>query len=73
MPDRGRGDKSFWIRYGEYSQLAVALPAATFVGWAIGALIDRWLGTTWVQFVGIGVGSVAGLMQVVRFVNREKR
>ncbi len=70
MPQRG--EKSFWIKYGEYSQLAVALPAATFIGYLIGHALDRWLGTSFLYLVFLLIGIAAGLMQVVRFVQRAK-
>jgi ATP synthase protein I len=64
--------KSFWIKFGEYSSLAFILPAATFVGYAIGYLLDRWLGTTFLYMVFLLLGIAAGLIQVVRFVQRVK-
>jgi ATP synthase protein I len=67
-----RGDKSFWIKFGEYSQLAFLLPTSTFVGYAIGYLLDKWLGTTWLYMVFLLLGIAAGLIQTVRFVNRDK-
>ncbi|MBC7926880.1 MAG: AtpZ/AtpI family protein [Bryobacteraceae bacterium] len=72
MPGPGRNDRSFWVKYGEYSQLAVALPAATFVGYGIGYLLDRWLGTTFLYLVFLVIGIIAGLIQVVRFAQRAK-
>jgi len=72
MPDPGPDEKSWIRKYGEYSQLAVALPAATFVGYLIGYLLDKWLHTTFLYLVFLLLGIAAGLLQVVRFANREK-
>ena len=67
-----RGDKSFWIKFGEYSQLAFLLPSTIFVGYAIGYLLDKWLGTKWLYMVFLLLGIAAGLIQTIRFVNRDK-
>jgi hypothetical protein len=67
-----RPEKSFWIRFGEYSQLAFILPATTFMGYLIGYLLDQWLGTRFLYMVFLLLGIAGGLMQVIRFVNRDK-
>jgi F0F1-type ATP synthase assembly protein I len=72
MPDRRREEKSFMIRFGEYSQLAFILPAATFVGYLIGYLLDRWLGTNFLYMVFLLIGIAGGLIQVIRFAQRDK-
>ncbi len=51
-----------------YSGLALALPASTFVGWAIGVLLDKWLHTTWLYLAGLILGIVAGFVQLIRAV-----
>ena len=71
MPRPGRDDddeRSFMMKYAEYSQLAIALPAGTFVGYLIGWLLDKWLGTTFLWLVFLVLGSIGGLVQVIRFV-----
>jgi ATP synthase protein I len=45
-------------------QLAIALPAACFIGWLIGAEIDKHFHTSWVGLVGILVGAIAGFVQI---------
>lgn len=67
-----RGEKSFWVRFGEYSQLAFLLPSTTFVGYIVGYLLDQWLGTNWLYMVFLLIGIAAGLYQTVRFANRDK-
>ena len=66
------GPKPFWVKFGEYSSLAFMLPAATFVGYAIGYFLDKWLGTTWLYLPFLLLGIASGLYQVVRFVQRDK-
>ena len=38
--------KNLWVQVSEYTSLAVMLPAATVIGYGIGYLLDRALGTT---------------------------
>lgn len=50
----------------EYLSLAIALPASTFVGYAIGYLLDRWLGVTWLSMVFLILGTAGGIFQIIR-------
>lgn len=70
MPSRD--EKSVWIKFGEYSTLAFVLPTMTFVGYAIGYLLDKWLGTTFLYMVFLLLGIAGGLYKVVQFVQRAK-
>lgn len=63
-------DKSNWARLGNYAQLGFLLPAATFVGWLIGAALDHWLRTTWLYIPGLLLGVVAGFIELIREVIR---
>jgi len=63
----GKG-KDPWVQVARYSQLAFVLPAATFVGWLLGAALDRWLHTGWLYLVGLLVGIVAGFVELIRTV-----
>ena len=50
MPQDGESPKqkqNVLVQLAHYSQLAFVFPAATVVGWLIGAALDRWLHTTW--------------------------
>ena len=49
-----------------YAQLAILFPAATVVGWLIGAALDRWLHTTWLYIAGLILGIVAGFVELIR-------
>jgi len=66
-------DKSFWIAVARYSQLAMALPAATVVGLLIGYLLDKWLHTTWLYLVGLLFGIAAGFVELVRTVTKSEK
>ena len=58
---------------GEYTSLAFMLPAATLVGYAIGYLLDRALGTTFLKIVFLLLGIAAGFVQLIRQVLRDTR
>ncbi len=49
-----------------YSEMAFVIPAGVVVGYFIGRWIDGRLGTHWAYVVGLILGAVAGLYQVVR-------
>ena len=64
-----REQKKNWIlQLANYSQLAFIFPAATVVGWLIGAALDRWLHTTWLYLVGLILGIIAGFVELIRLV-----
>jgi F0F1-type ATP synthase assembly protein I len=46
------------------------LPAATCVGWVLGHLADKLLGTTFLYIPGLVLGSAAGLVELIRTVTR---
>jgi len=47
-------------------QIALVLPIAVLIGWFFGSLLDRWLHQTWITFVGLVFGIIAGMMEAVR-------
>jgi F0F1-type ATP synthase assembly protein I len=63
--------KSPWVQVGRYSQLAFMLPAGTVAGYLIGALLDRWLHTSWISIVGLLLGTVGALIELIRTVSRD--
>ena len=64
--------KSSWIKFGEYYTLAFVLPSITFAGYAIGYGLDKWLGTRYLYMVFLLLGIAGGLLQVIRFAQRDK-
>jgi len=56
------------VQLARYSQLALVLPAATFIGWLIGVGLDKWLHTTWLYLVGLIVGIIVGFVELIRTV-----
>ena len=54
------------ISAARYISIASLLPASTFVGYAIGYGLDRWLGTQYLKIVFLILGIIAGFTQLVR-------
>jgi len=65
--------KSFTVLVGEYTSLAFMLPVATFVGYAIGYLLDRAFGTHFLYIPFLLFGIAAGLVQLVRQFTRDTK
>ena len=65
MSDKDSAEKAT-ISAARYISIASMLPACTFVGYAIGYGLDRWLGTTYLQIVFLILGIVAGFVQLIR-------
>jgi F0F1-type ATP synthase assembly protein I len=65
--------KPFTVLVGQYTALAFLLPTATLVGYILGYLIDKALGTTWVRIVGLLFGIAAGFVQLVRQLMRDTK
>jgi F0F1-type ATP synthase assembly protein I len=71
LPDDGESrepKKNMLVQLANYSQLAFIFPAATVVGWLIGAALDHWLHTTWLYLAGLIVGIIAGFVELIRLV-----
>lgn len=62
------GGMGTMLRAEKLTQIAFILPVAVFVGWVLGALVDKWLHQHWVYLVGIILGSIAGFIQIFRLV-----
>ena len=57
--------------YAEYSGLALMLPAATFVGYLLGRWLDSLLATRWMYLAGLILGSIAGLVALIRQIMQD--
>ena len=68
------GDQSAWKALGELSTVGMTLVLATVIGLAGGYYLDKWLGTSpWLTLIGLGLGIVAGFVNLFRTVNRAGR
>jgi ATP synthase protein I len=63
--------ENLWAMTGRYLSLAMLLPAATFVGYAIGYLLDKALGTTWLYLPFLLFGIAAGFIQLIRQLQKD--
>jgi F0F1-type ATP synthase assembly protein I len=63
--------KNFMATVGEYTSLAFLLPAATFVGYAIGYLLDKVFHTHFLYLVFLILGIIAGFVQLIRQIQRD--
>jgi F0F1-type ATP synthase assembly protein I len=65
--------KSWPVLVGEYTSLAFVLPACTFVGYAIGYLLDKAFHTKWLYIPFLVLGILSGFVQLVRQLMRDTR
>ena len=65
--------KSPMATVGEYTALAFLLPVSTFVGYAIGYLLDKAFGTHFLYLVFLVIGTVSGFVQLIRQFLRDTR
>jgi len=65
--------KSFMTLVGEYTSLAFMLPAATFVGYLIGYLLDKAFHTHFLYIPFLILGIAAGFVQLIRQLLRDTR
>jgi len=57
----------------EYTGLAFLLPTSTFVGYAIGYMLDKAFGTHFLYLVFLLIGIAAGFVQLIRQLMRDTR
>jgi len=65
--------KPWTAMVAEYTSLALLLPVATFVGYAIGYLLDKAFGTRSLRVVFLILGTISGFVQVIRQIMRDTR
>jgi F0F1-type ATP synthase assembly protein I len=68
-PDRKESGAVLWARY---SQIAFILPAAVVAGLLVGKLLDYWLQTHWLFLVCIILGAIAGFVDIIRTITRQR-
>lgn len=69
-PPKGTPKQSTLVAGLKYTHIAFAVPGGVFAGWLLGSLLDRWWGTTYMQFVGMGLGIIAGFYDLFRTMLR---
>jgi F0F1-type ATP synthase assembly protein I len=65
--DPNRPNKSnALVSAARYSEIGFIIPAAVFLGYALGRLFDYWLHKHWLYLAGVIFGAVAGFVQMIR-------
>src|SRR5271166_6262690 len=60
------------VLWARYSQIAFIIPAAVVMGLLVGKLLDYWFHTHWLFLAGVIVGAIAGFVELIRTVTRDK-
>lgn len=65
---RDSGGLATLVQAERMMQIAILLPSAAFIGWLLGAWLDRMLHQSWIGIAGIMFGGISGLVYVIRLV-----
>jgi len=60
------GKSNALVSAARYSEIGFIIPAAVFLGYALGRLGDYWLHTHWLYLAGVIFGAVVGFAQMIR-------
>ena len=55
---------------GKYYSVVFILPAAVLVGFIIGYLLDKWLGTGFFKIVFLFLGLASGMIELIRELSK---
>ena len=72
MPDNSNKPNAL-VSAARYSEIGFVIPAAIFLGYALGWLGDRWLHTHWLYLAGVIFGAVVGFVQMIRMASALSR
>ena len=74
MPKTPGKRMSLGEQVGYYSSLGIIMPASALGGYGLGWLLDRWLHTSPLFALILGVlGAVAGIIDIVRILTRAEK
>ena len=66
-------ERSFLASAARYTAIAMTLPAATLVGYAIGYQLDVWAHTRWFKIIFLLLGVGSGFLQLIRQLLRDMK
>jgi len=72
MALRRKSDPSTTSEVGKYLSLGMILPISTLVGYAMGYGIDHLFHTTWIRYVFLALGTVAGFIDLIKELDPPK-
>jgi F0F1-type ATP synthase assembly protein I len=64
-PNRPRKPNAL-VSAARYSEIGFIIPAAVFLGYGLGRLLDYWLHTHWLYLAGVIFGAIVGFIQMIR-------
>jgi F0F1-type ATP synthase assembly protein I len=59
-----------WRAFSKYSGLAFLIPSSILVGYVIGYFLDKAFGTTFLKVAFLVLGIVAGMIELIRELNK---
>lgn len=66
-----RRDDNVWARVARYSGLGLLLPVSTVMGYLAGWGLDKLFHTHFLWLVFLGLGAVAGFIEMIREVRQD--
>ena len=68
-----KSNRNFLASAARYTAIAMTLPAATFVGYAIGYEIDVWAHTRYFKIIFLLLGIASGFLQLIRQLMKDMK
>jgi F0F1-type ATP synthase assembly protein I len=59
-------DANAVVSFARYSEIGFIIPAAVFLGYLLGRLLDHWAHTHWISIAGVIFGAVIGFVEMIR-------
>ena len=57
------------VTAARYSEIGFVIPAAVFLGYVLGRLLDHWLHTHWIYIAGVVFGAIVGFAEMIRMAS----
>ena len=55
-----------FVSAARYSEIGFVIPAAVFLGYILGRLLDHWFHTHWLSIAGVIFGAIVGFAEMIR-------
>ncbi len=69
-PRKDNDSTNPWVVVARYSEIGFIIPAAVFLGFIVGKVLDHYLHTSWIYIVGLVFGAVVGFYEMIRIALR---